>query len=59
MKDGSRKKAMIYLLPDSAAVGKPTSRYVQTVLQGYKDMGFDSSYLYDSLDFNLKEMTKN
>lgn len=26
---------------------------------GYEDMGFDLSYLYDSLDFNLKEMTKN
>lgn len=57
--DGSRKKAMIYLLPDSAAIGKPTPHYVQTVLQGYKDMGFDLRYLYDSLDFNLKEIDKN
>ena len=45
LKNGTRKKAMIYLLPDSA-----------TVLQGYKDMGFDTDYLYDSLDYNLKEV---
>jgi len=47
---------MIYLLPDSATVGRPSSRYVGTVLQGYKDMGFDTDYLYDSLDYNLKEV---
>ena len=56
LKNGTRKKAMIYLLPDSATVGKPSNRYVETVLQGYKDMGFDTDYLYDSLDYNLKEV---
>lgn len=56
LKNGTRKKAMIYLLPDSATVGKPSNRYVETVLQGYKDMGFDTDYLYDSLEYNLKEM---
>ena len=50
---------MIYLLPDSATVGKPSNRYVETVLQGYKDMGFDTDYLYDSLEYNLKEMWKS
>nr|DAZ59127.1 MAG TPA: AIG2-like family protein [Caudoviricetes sp.] len=50
---------MIYLLPDSATAEKPTPRYVQTVLQGYKDMGFDLRYLYNSLDFNLKEIDRN
>lgn len=34
LKNGTRKKAMIYLLPDSATVGKPSNRYVETVLQG-------------------------
>lgn len=48
LKNGTRKKAMIYLLPDSATAGRPSSRYVGTVLQGYKDMGFDTDYLYDS-----------
>lgn len=56
LKNGTRKKAMIYLLPNSATVGRPSSRYVKTVLQGYKDMGFDTDYLYDSLDYNLKEV---
>ena len=56
LKNGTRKKAMIYLLPDSATAGRPSSRYVGTVLQGYKDMGFDTDYLYDSLDYNLKEV---
>lgn len=56
--NGVRKKAMVYLLPDSATVGIPSDRYIQTVLQGYDDMGFDVRYLYDSLDFNLKEMDK-
>ena len=59
LKNGTRKKAMIYLLPDSATVGKPSNRYVETVLQGYKDMGFDTDYLYDSLEYNLKEMYKS
>ena len=56
LKNGTRKKAMIYLLPDSATAGRPSGRYVKTVLQGYKDMGFDTDYLYDSLDYNLKEV---
>ena len=56
LKNGTRKKAMIYLLPDSATAGRPSSRYVGTVLQGYKDMGIDTDYLYDSLDYNLKEV---
>lgn len=56
LKNDTRKKAMIYLLPDSATAGRPSSRYVGTVLQGYKDMGFDTDYLYDSLDYNLKEV---
>lgn len=56
LKNGTRKKAMIYLLPDSATIGKPSNHYIETVLQGYKDMGFDTDYLYDSLDYNLKEV---
>lgn len=57
--NGARKKAMIYLLPDSALIGAPTARYVKTVLQGYNDMGFDTDYLYDSLEYNLREIEKN
>ena len=56
LKNGTRKKAMIYLLPDSATIGKPSNHYIETVLQGYKDMGFDIDYLYDSLEYNLKEV---
>ena len=56
LKDGTRKKAMMYLLPDSSTIGKPTLHYFQTILQGYKDMGFDTKYLYDSLDYNSMEL---
>lgn len=57
LKDRTRKKAMIYLLPDSATVGKPSDYYVRTVLQGYVDMGFDTEYLYDSLEYNSSEVS--
>lgn len=56
LKDGTRKKAMIYLLPDLAKIGRPSKHYIETVLQGYEDMGFDTEYLYDSLEYNLREM---
>lgn len=55
----NRRRVLIetsWNVKDSATAGKPSSRYVETVLQGYKDMGFDTDYLYDSLDYNLKEV---
>ena len=62
LKNGTRKKAMIYLLPDSATIGKPSNHYIETVLQGYKDMGFDISYVSQIIKlfpFQVRLISKN
>ncbi len=56
LKNGTRKKAMIYLLPYQPLREGHLVVMLELILQGYKDMGFDTDYLYDSLDYNLKEV---
>lgn len=54
--DNSRKKAMVYIMSRFAKPGRPSSVYVSTVRQGYKDTGLNTDYLDDSLEKNLREI---
>lgn len=52
LQDGSKKKAMIYIMNRYARPGKPSSNYIDIVEQGYIDNDLDLSYLYTSLQTN-------
>ena len=54
---GSRKiLAMAYILPDNSRIGCPSSRYIRTVRDGYRDCGLDMAVLDESLLYNKEEM---
>lgn len=56
--DGSTKKicAMVYYLPKECQAGLPTSSYVRTCKQGYKDLGFDESALRQAMCNTWEEL---
>ncbi|MCD8364708.1 MAG: gamma-glutamylcyclotransferase [Clostridiales bacterium] len=53
--DGHKKKAMVYIMNERFRAGRPSSSYVETIVQGYMDNGFDQSYLNDVLWENYQE----
>lgn len=48
--------AMVYYLPKSCDAGLPTTRYVLTCKQGYKDFGFDENALLQALNDTWEEI---
>lgn len=56
--DGSTRKicAMVYYLPKECPAGLPTSSYVRTCKQGYKDLGFDESALRQAMRDTWEEL---
>ncbi|MCD8011677.1 MAG: gamma-glutamylcyclotransferase [Lachnospiraceae bacterium] len=58
LQDGSRVKAMIYIMNTYARPGRPSRAYVYTITQGYKDFGLDIRFLQESLLLNDLEMQK-
>ncbi|MCU7381018.1 gamma-glutamylcyclotransferase [Clostridiales Family XIII bacterium ASD5510] len=57
--DGERKKAMTYIMNESAQPGRPAPQYVQTIKQGYIDNTFDLDILFNSLESNTIECNSN
>lgn len=57
-KDGSTRHitAMFYYLPKENAAGMPTTMYVKTCKQGYKDLGFDEMHLIRALSDTWEEI---
>lgn len=56
---GDRKrKAMVYIMRESALPGIPSNTYVNTIKKGYLDNGFDLNYLEETLYKNLIEYKK-
>lgn len=39
--NGKVREAMVYVMSDQAVPGVPSRQYVQTIYQGYRDMGLD------------------
>lgn len=53
--DGKRRKAMVYIMNQSAKPGKPSQKYISTIKKGYIDNLLDLNFLQKSLDYNKKE----
>ena len=58
LQDGSRVKAMVYILFNGAKPGRPSERYIDTVYQGYSDFKLNYGFLMDSLLTNKEELKK-
>lgn len=58
LEDGSRVKAMAYIMRSDAAPGVPSKKYMCTILRGYRDFGLDEDHLIESLIWNQQEMRK-
>ena len=48
--DGKKVDALVYIMNDVRLIEPPTSIYMQTCVQGYKDFGFDVKYLKEALN---------
>ena len=49
--EGTREiEALIYKMPNTAELGIPTKRYLETCLLGYLDFGMSPEYLAEALD---------
>jgi hypothetical protein len=53
--NGKKKKAMVYIMNENQLPGKPSDRYIQTILQGYIDNDMDVTIQKKSLDLNYIE----
>lgn len=58
LEDGSKVKAMAYIMRPDAAPGTPSRQYMRTILRGYADFNLDNDYLAESLIRNQKETGK-
>ena len=56
MKDGSRKKAMVYIMTPGHNPTGPSSAYEYTIRTGYDDFGLDIQLFNAAIDNNLNEM---
>lgn len=52
---GKKKKAMVYIMDEKQLPGRPSTQYVQTILQGYIDNHMDINIFNKSLEINSIE----
>ena len=45
--------AFVYIMHEDRRLGTPTDMYVQICLEGYKDFGFDTAFLFEAYDKSL------
>lgn len=45
--------AFVYIMHEDRRLGIPTEMYVRTCLEGYKDFGFDTTFLLEAYDKSL------
>ena len=48
-----RCNAFVYIMHEDRKLGVPTDMYVRTCLDGYRDFGFDTDFLFDAYDKSL------
>ena len=53
--DGEIVEAMVYIMNPVRPYATPNPYYYTTILEGYKEFGFDAQYLKDAVDFSAKE----
>ena len=58
--DGTYKSldCFCYIMRDNNDIGIPTDDYIDVVLQGYDDFGFDKTLIYDALLYSKNMMHK-
>lgn len=54
--DGQSLSAMVYIMPNTHILGMPTSRYLNTILEGYETAGFDNNILFESIKNNEQKI---
>ena len=48
-----QRDAFVYIMHEDRKLGIPTDMYVRTCLEGYRDFGFDTDFLFDAYDKSL------
>lgn len=56
MRDGSKKKAMVYIMTPGHYPAGPSSAYEDTIRTGYDDFGLDIQIFDEAIDNNIREM---
>lgn len=53
--NGTKKKAMVYIMNPKCEPGRPTKYYIDTIYQGYIDNSLDINIFNQSLEINTLE----
>lgn len=58
IKTGKQRKvnAFVYIMHEERSCGRPTEMYVRTCLEGYRNFGFDDSFITKAIYDSLEEM---
>lgn len=59
MSNGSETTAMVYIMNFKQNFGLPSASYYDTVLQGYKDCGFDLNVLNEAVNDSAEKFYDN
>ena len=52
-------KGIIYIMPDSAEIGKPKEEYLERIRKGYMQHKLNLDLFYSSIAYNLNEIQEN
>ena len=47
------RDAFVYVMHEDRKLGVPTDMYVRTCIEGYRDFGFDTAFLFNAYDRSL------
>jgi hypothetical protein len=50
------RKAFVYIMHEERKLGIPTSAYIRTCVDGYRQFGFDLKYLRKAMDISEREV---
>lgn len=50
-------EAFIYIMHEEREIGMPSRFYVQTCAEGYRDFGFDETYLAEAIEISRKAVS--
>jgi len=54
--DGEKVQAMLYIMNEGRELGMPSEYYLETILEGYAEAGFDTAPIMDALEFSEQGM---
>lgn len=56
--DGEKAQAMIYIMNEGRELGMPSRYYLETILEGYAEAGFDVTPIMDALELSEQNMSE-